>query len=545
MSLIRHTQDRLLSYERFGNSLLVRPKENELELFRSHRGAHLTSQQAAKRFLKTLPGPFYQLVGMLWPARSYLNKVSFITGRPGSGKSTLMKMLMQSLAHLFSVVEDNTFRWLLIDPTDTYLEWLYQVLPLDVEILRVSPQDADCVAWDIAKDVVDDLMNQAVQAGLFPDALLQKTNDPFWYSKGRESTAAVINVYHDKGSDWQFHDLVIPIRFPQFLRAILKQSVRTRGMAESELVGRLGRDLLATTSSVINKMAVAAAYWRHAKKRFTLKEFLNSKSVMHLAYSPEMIPVLSGLGNAMTNLLILMALKRKDEHNHTILFCDESRYLSDFTGIDHLAAFGRASGLGAVILAQGLPGLFSQWGEKRVREILDLVCTWITLSAGSETAQAFSHVVGQIEGLQESYGYSWTSSFGHNETSGMSGGNYNYSSGTNSSSSTSFSRNFQIALRHAVLPSEITSLPLAHAESDQIHGYCFNPDVGAFRFETDFLRYFRNLPGSPIETMPLRPASQQILKPWTLDDIRRLKLDLTPELATALDDTWSPLGGIS
>jgi hypothetical protein len=544
MSRIQRLQNDLLTYERHGNSILVRPKEQAFALFTSHRGAHVTSQEAARRYFQTLPGPFYELVGMLWPSQRYLNKVSFVTGRPGSGKSTILKMLMQSLAHLFTVNENKRFRWLQIDPTDTYLPWLYQILPLDVEILRVSPQDADGLAWDIAKDVVDDLMNQALQTGLFPEALFQKTTDTFWYTKAREATGGVVTVYHDRGSAWLFHDLVIPIKYPQFLRPLLKQSIRTSGMADSELVGRLGRDLLATTSSVINKMAVAAAYWRNAKKLFTLKDFLNSKSVMHLAYSPDMIPVLSGLGNAMTNLLILMALKRKDEHNHTILFCDESRYMSDLAGIDHLAAFGRASGLGAVILAQGLPGLLSQWGEKRTRELLDLVCTWITLSSGQETAQAFSHVVGQIEGLQESYGYSWTSSFGRTESSGMSGGTFNSSSGTTSGSSTTYSQNFQIALKHAVLPAEITGLPLAYAETDQIHGYCFNPDVGAFRFNTDFLRYFRDVPASPVEGMPLRPAEQQILKPWTLEDLRRLKLELTPELATALDDTWSPLGGI-
>jgi hypothetical protein len=43
--------------------------------------------------------------------------------------------------------------------------------------------------------------------------------------------------------------------------------------------------------------------------------------------------------------------------------------------------------------------------------------------------------------------------------------------------------------------------------------------------------------------MPLRPESDQRLLPWTLDDIRRLGLDHTPALITAIEKTWEGIGG--
>lgn len=538
------TSNHKVSIEPSGEGLIVRPRGLSYPLYSIDRGAHITTSESTRHFYDMFPGPFYELVGIMWPTRLYLNKLSLITGRAGSGKSTLLKMLLQSLAHLFTIFAIQ-MRWLLLDPGDSYLKFLYQILPCGVEILRVSPQDADGVAWELYKDVDNELMNHAFQAAMFSESLMQKVSDPFWYLKGREFSAATIHVHHDKGAKFLLHDVVIPIKFSPLLKPFLQQSVRAKGLAESELAGRLGRDLLSTTSSVINKLAVAAAMWRHAKRFFSLKDFLNSRSVMHFAYAPDMLSVLSGLGNAMTSLLIMLALKRREEHNHTLILGDEGRYLYDLTGLDDLAAFGRASGLGAWICAQGIPGLVSQWGDRRTREFLDLVCTWITLSAGYETAHAYSNAVGQMEGLQESFGISSTFTRGSSQSSGYSGTTSNSSSGSNYSFSTTFSQNFNMVMKPAILPSEITGLPLANSDMDKINGFCFNPDVGAFRFNTDFLRYFSDLPVSPVQSMPLRTNKEQVLLPWTLEDLRRLNIELTPEMAKAMEDTWGTLGGQS
>jgi hypothetical protein len=43
--------------------------------------------------------------------------------------------------------------------------------------------------------------------------------------------------------------------------------------------------------------------------------------------------------------------------------------------------------------------------------------------------------------------------------------------------------------------------------------------------------------------MPLRPDADQRLDPWTETDVRRLKLDPTPELIQAVKTTWNQTGG--
>lgn len=536
------------------------PSPYPFTLFTPDRGAHRTTQDEALRYMLADPGPLFELAGMWLPAREYLNKLTLVTGRPGAGKTTLEKLMIQSIAKLFPVLAaqsrlglypgNGDMRWATIDPTNKYLPYLYQVLPLDVPIVRISPHDAGGVAWDVAKDITNEARNTTFQTALLPDALFQKAGDPFWLTKAREVTQGLVSVYLDRHSDWRFEDLVIPIKYPQFLRPVLMQCDRTRGLAKHDLVGRLGRDIITTCSATINKLALAAALWQRATTRYSMTQFLRERAVLHFAFSPDMAAALGGVANALLSVIVLLAIERDEEFNHTLLLADESKYLSDISCMDELAARGRGAGLGAFLTAQAVTGLIAKWGESRVKELLELLACWVTLSAGSETAAAFSRLVGDVEGVAESYGNN--STFGHTTTTGSSyggtsgpglfgqptGTNWNYSSSSSSSSSYTNSQSFQLVTKPAVLPSEVTNLRNADAISDTISGFMFNAGVGAWSFEATFMDQFRNLPPAPFAAMPTRPPEDQILTPWSIDDINRLGLTMTEEMMKALHLTW-------
>jgi hypothetical protein len=542
-----------------------RPVTFSFPLFNPVRGAHRTTQEAAYARMAANPGPMFDLAGLCYPAREYLNRLLFVTGLPSSGKTTLCKMLLVSLGRLFAVLRAQShaglypgrgqMRWLVTDPTNAFLPLLYRVTPPDVPVVRLSPHDAGGVAWDIAADVTNEVMNEALQRGLFPDSA-KGTADPFWTFKGREVSKSVVSVFLHRQSVWTVRDMVVPLKYPQFLRSLLEQNPRTRGMVKHELVGRLGRDITATSSATINQFAIAAALWAKAGRKYSMKEFLDQRAVAHFAFTPHMAAALAGVANAMTYVLILEAIKRNEEFNHTLLIGDEARYLNELVGLEDLAARGRGAGLGAVLLAQGLPGLTSSWGEKRVKELLDLVNTWVCLRAGPDTAEAFSRHVGVVEGIQKSYSYSSTYSRSETYTTSRGGGSSSsfgqYSSNSNwgesksvtSGTSYTYGESFALHTKPAVLPSELTNLPLASPEADAIHGFAFGPDVGVFQFTTPFLSALDDCPPAPFDQMPVRPDCDQLLQPWTLEDLRRLKLDLTPAFLKALRITWGRNGGV-
>lgn len=310
------------------------PNGYTFPLFAPVRGACRTTHEAAYAHLAAQPGPLFHLAGLCFPAREYLNRLLFITGLPGSGKTTLCRLMLASMADLFRALParaaaglhpgEGKMRWLVIDPTNAFLPLLYRVLPPDVPVVRLSPQDAGGVAWDVAKDVTSKVMNEAFQKSLFPDSMFQ-SGDPFWALKGRELSEAVVSVFLHRGSDWELRDLVVPIKYPQYLKPLLGQSPYTRAMTEHELAGRLGRDTIATCSATVNRLATAAAMWAAADRKVSLEEFLDGRSVAHFAFTPALAASLTGVANALSYVLILKAIERGREFDHTVLIGDEAR----------------------------------------------------------------------------------------------------------------------------------------------------------------------------------------------------------------------------
>lgn len=537
-----------------GHSVMhTRPEKIHHPDFDAQRGAHLTTQAAVIQHIQAQAGPAYEIASISLAAVRYLNRLCLITGIPGTGKTTLNKQIMKSMASLFPQLKieaaagrypgKGDLRWAVIDPTNSYLPFLYQILPPDIPILRASPQDADGWAWDIARDIVSDTLNQAFQKGLFPDALFAKANDPFWYHKAREISEGTVQLFHDRKSDWTFPDLVRAIRYPQFLVPMLSQSPRTRHLAMHDLVGRLGQSVISTSSSVINQMTAAAAMWSKAKKKFSLRDYLNSRSVLHFAFTPDLANSLAGIANAMTYILIMFAIDRDEEFNHTVMFLDESKYLADITGLDDLAARGRNAGLGGTVTGQSIVGLQAKWGDLRARELLDLLCSWFTLTSGYETALHFSRLVGEMEGYLKSYGTS-------ESTGGSTTESYSSSWSSQGSSSTrgaswtsqwnkSTSENVQLTKRDAVLTSEITHLPMPTPEYPFVHGFAMLTGTGAFEFKTPLLTPLQGLPRAPFRRMPTRLNADQVLQPFTKDDLARLNLEMTADLLKAYELTWS------
>lgn len=532
------------------------PKEPEpfqYDNFTPTRGAIRKAQHELIRLRERMPGPLFHLAGVFWSAIESLNKLIFITGRPGSGKTTLMRLTMASASTLFrelpALAESGripgrgNMRWLVIDPTDAYLPFLYQILPSEIPIVRASPHDLFGARWHIAQDIRAETDILLLETAMFPDSLFASSTDSFWPREARSLFGDVIRVFVDNGSDWRFADAVIPLYYPQYLKPLLAQSGRTRHNITNRLVGKLGRDITITASSVIRNMAVAAALWEKAPYTFTIDDFLRSRSVLHFSYSPAMIPALSGVANALSQMLVIKATERNDPYDFTTLWLDEARYLSDLGGLDDLVARGRGAGLGAIVSAQGLPGLVSKWKENRVKEFRDLINTWVTLSAGDETAEAFSKFVGKVEGQQRSWSTSESKTSGYSspESFGIAEAFYAYAypgppprGSYNSSTSSSQSESFQMATKEAILPSEIMGLPIVTQERPLLEGFAYSPNTGCFDFTSTFLPFFDSLIDPPFTVIPKRPAGDQILLPWNEHDIARLKLKPSRKMIEAI-----------
>ena len=143
------------------------------------------------------------------------------------------------------------------------------------------------------------------------------------------------------------------------------------------------------------------------------------------------------------------------------------------------------------------------YGEKEANEIAGLCSNKAILRLDdAETAQWASKTLGEFEQYEI-------------QTSSTSGNNGN-----------STTRTRQLVKRDVVLPSQFLGLPTTD-RSNGLSGYFLSPQIGGF-LSTLTPEYLDEMltPADPnVPNFIPRPPEQQYLKPWTPDDLRRLKLD--------------------
>lgn len=502
------------------------------------RGALRTTPEDVARLLRErYPTPLTMNFGGVkhWPVQQYLNKFLFITGVPGVGKTTFELQLLRDQANFFELDNFN-IRWLVVDPTGAYGPFLHQVVPPTIPIWFLDPAEVRGLAWDVATDMgIDELIAEAIAEAILP-ASLSRGADPFWVTKAKELVLACLRLFIDRRSRWVLADLARLFEHPEFIPPVLAQSPRTRGTPKHTLVGEMGAGVLAVASGEVKKLSYIAAAMEHADRTFTLSGpdgFLNQKVVAHMGYDPSSMRAMSLYAGVLTEVMSLHAFRRRDEHNHTVIWADEGRYMSGLP-IEAINARGRQSGLSCVLSSVGIPALLSTWKSDRVDELLDGVFSWVAFSCGHRTAKAFCDLVGEVAQLEESrgktenktwnWGRSWSEGWGNVPAPGAS-----FGYGTSSSTSSTFS----LQVRQALLTSEVTNLPQGNTRDDLLEFFLFSRGVGLYHAKTPFLNVYRNLPPAPPEPVR-RPAEEFKLRLFDTSDVDRLNLELTDALKDVL-----------
>ncbi|MBX9582840.1 MAG: type IV secretion system DNA-binding domain-containing protein, partial [Gemmataceae bacterium] len=551
---------------------LTRPEAAPLYWFDPLRGAHVTTAELAQAYLNTrlaaVDGsahPATWLGGILWPTNEYLNRLTIQMGNPGTAKTKLQELAQMHMARAWDDPA-RKLRWVVPGVTGEELAFLYRVVPPDVPIHRITPGDRHGLCPNVAELVIDDTTAILLVDALFPEELAKNAGDGrFWQELAKQLALGMIRVFRARGSDWDLADLGVAIEYPPLALAALRQCHRTRAVARSQLVRRLGHGVFATARSAIGPMTTALAQYRHARGRLSLKRFLDERAVLYLGMTADTLPMVAGVANAVVTLLVKTALRRRDRTNHTYFWLDELKYLGVLSALNEVASFGRASGLGAYASLQSLEGLRTRMADKHVAELVEVAAMLVAYSCGRETAEAFTRRVGQVEGRQrsESVGHSYTFTRGTTRTSGGSyqtgrswgpqgssssvtdGVSWSTSWSTSHAHGTSHTASFSLHVKDAVLTGEVTNLPEADVMNDLARFMVFHPNVGCFKVETPFLAPFRDLPPPPFTTWEPRPPEEQELWPWYADEVvDRLKLELTDDMQKALRQVWGDHGGV-
>ena len=421
------------------------------------RGRHLiTHREAFILMLRQLKKnePIVAWAGVPYPDRLCTTHFC-ITGSTGSGKTVLMRLLMQSVLPFIRAGSQS--RALIYDAKQDLMEIL-SGMPLQCEVKILNPLDLRSYAWDMSKDITNVFIALQVGTMLIRKEKGQNENT-FFSNAARDLFSAVLIAMHDlRPYDWTFADVLLTLSDSEKAERFLRSCRRTRRIAIEYYTKepKVLSNIESTISANIAMLRPFAALSSKATNKISLKEWVDEESILVLGNDDSVRAPLDAINRVMFQRVTeLILAKRNSRSRKTWFFLDELKEAGRLDNLDRLLTKGRSKGVRAVLAWQAIEGLREVYGDKIAEEVAGMCSNKAFLRTDSyETAKWNSQVVGELEVRQWMQGHQRS---GQQSTSSMTE---------------------QIVKKELLLPSEFMSMN--RASSEGFEGYFITPETGPY-----------------------------------------------------------------
>ena len=359
-----------------------------------------------------------------------------IIGIPGSGKTTLIRLLMQSVLPLIGLedkskahaqqtdtryyaarygvsnpqdyaAKSETHRALIFDIKPEYLDYL-RGMNLNAPIRILDPYHIESCVWDAGKDI-DDTRIRTFAKIFIPGSQTGQGNetDAFFVNSARDVIAMVLTALNrSRPGNWTFCDFIDLMQDENQYCAFISQH------ADLEVSLRQARARLETFQNVVQQIRTfvadvepASRAWRKAKTRFSLRDWLEQEEIVVLARKEEYRESVDPIYRVMFGVAASLALSYPDtETRRTWFFLDELGNAGELTNLTELMSLGRSKGVAVVIGAQGIPTLQRVFKTKeKVSEILELCAYTAILRVGDGAEEGSASWAERVLGKCEFY----------------------------------------------------------------------------------------------------------------------------------------------
>jgi len=426
-------------------------------------------------------------------------------GTTGSGKTTILRLLMQSV---LPRVGTGDCRALVNDAKQDAMPLLAGMVDLD-KIVLLNPFDSRGVAWDIAKDLNEPRLILEFCSTIFP-AVPDSTQ--FFRNATVNCSYGIIMSYFLSGLDFTLGDVLRPLQDASLIVQVLCKHPETKHIAKRYFRDeKLISNLLASFAVSSLPYEHVAACWEHAETKVSFKDWAQGELIYVLGNSEVSRAALDNINRCMTKTAASLVLDKPESMTSASwFFFDELSDAGKLDGLIPLAKKGRSKGAKIAIAFQSVSGLRDPnlYGQHGADELLG---QFGNRFLGRLECVATADYLSQLIGEQEIVAVSTS-----------------YTSGKESSSTTSYS----VQTRKAVLAGHLMAIPPCNIENG-LTGYCMSPRFGTFRTHLDGEDLFLDAlkPHADVPHFLPRPAMQQILRPWNLEQAAKFDVRLNYDLA--------------
>jgi hypothetical protein len=279
-------------------------------------------------------------------------------GTTGSGKTTLLRILLRGnmarpgglLGRLAKGDEDT--RLVIYDPK---VEWITDIADAGLADRRLifHPFDARSVGWDLAAD-----FTTYADAEVLANLLISRNDGPnaFFYNAAntllKELIWAFIILKKTKGQWWEFRDVLNACRNVNDIEAILTAAgLKTGAVADFLTQDKEARSVRMTITVENGAYGSIAAAWHTAKRKVSLRDFVDSKDVLILGASKAYRDALATINRLVLRRLSSLVFEHPKAHrNRRCWFViDEMPSLGFVPFLEELATEGRGKGAPLVV----------------------------------------------------------------------------------------------------------------------------------------------------------------------------------------------------
>lgn len=376
------------------------------------------------------------------PLKEACQHLSLI-GTIGSGKTTLIRLFLQSIAPRFRKDWPGPPEQLVLFDAKTEIIPILAGMGLTAETTNLhilNPYDKRGVSWTIAESLQEPAMALNFATMVVPEE--PHSSAPFFSHAGRDMVfAAILGLSQSLGVNWTLRDLILALDSHAHLVAVARNHPRAAALLKRAFRDEKHVDaVLSHVGARLVRLEPLAALWHTTllRTRFTVDEFLSHPGVLVLGGDPTLHQILSPLNSFVLKAISQQIIRGSESALPRRWFVlDEFAAMGRIDCIPDLLRLGRSKGASVLLGVQNIEGLRALYQRDAAEDILSL-CTYksILRAGGPETASWASEYFGSVRRQETTHSQNWGK--------GGWGGSVNYS----------------IVDRHVFLPSMFMALPI-------------------------------------------------------------------------------------
>lgn len=310
---------------------------------------------------------------------------TFITGKPGSGKTVVISWL------LLQLLKRRNLRLFIFDAKRDFTQKLYQ--PQNSEL--IAPWDKRSSVWNIAKD----MCHTAAPAN-FAAHVIHDTKDMIWCQSARLIFTGIIVALKNRNKPWGWLQIQNCMNFDDDkLRCLLEQNY-PQAMRYVEENNRTTQSIMSTLLSDLAWIDWLALAWpKSYQGQFSVYDWVhnnNAKPRLIVQGNSKFSVIGSPLCHALMSIMCdeYLSMNKQQE---CYLVLDELANLPKSPGLLRWIELSRDKGGRTIAGTQAISQLKSLYGEHETDSLTSMFSNLITLKVGATggTAEYMSKALGE------------------------------------------------------------------------------------------------------------------------------------------------------